>query len=304
MASTAAASGPSGHPTCRPATSPARLLASRGSSWLSPRPIKPSSVRMMAPKNDRMMAVCASVGDVTLLRGGQLGEAASLLVEGLYLDGRNELDAGQLRGLSRAQQKDLQARFSGRGGLEGCVLGLRDDATGAVAAAAAVGVVPFRGKDALLSLDDLSPAVARAEGVVLRPVVSNLVVSPAQRRRGLGKVLMAACEEEAAEWGYDEAWLLVESGNRKARSLYGKLGYRAVRTAKMDAVKVIKGRVEEGVPVSNVYMRKSLRGGLAGAILNTDWFRIGAAGTAAAAAYYYRADVLEAAAAAAAAVGE
>ena len=59
-----------------------------------------------------------------------------------------------------------------------------------------------------------------------RPLLSNLAVDPAFRRRGLGKQLCRAAEREARGWGYKEVVLKVEDTNKGARKLYHGLGYR------------------------------------------------------------------------------
>ncbi|CAN0414262.1 unnamed protein product, partial [Laminaria digitata] len=69
----------------------------------------------------------------------------------------------------------------------------------------------------------LSP---NAEGVELRPILANLAVARAARRKGLAKRLVKRCEDEAKEWGYDEVLLLVEENNQRAKKLYQKLGYK------------------------------------------------------------------------------
>ncbi|CAN0138467.1 unnamed protein product, partial [Discosporangium mesarthrocarpum] len=46
------------------------------------------------------------------------------------------------------------------------------------------------------------------------------------RRKGLGKKLVARCEEEARRWGYKEVLLLVNEDNQRAINLYKKMGYK------------------------------------------------------------------------------
>ena len=59
--------------------------------------------------------------------------------------------------------------------------------------------------------------------------------------------------------------LVVEGGNKAARKLYGKLGYREQWKETVGALSVgADGRVETGTEVTAVTMRKSLKGGLAG----------------------------------------
>ena len=63
--------------------------------------------------------------------------------------------------------------------------------------------------------------------MALRPLLSNVAVKPAYRRRGIATSLVARCEALACEWGFDELLLLVEEGNAPARALYASRGYDA-----------------------------------------------------------------------------
>lgn len=56
--------------------------------------------------------------------------------------------------------------------------------------------------------------------------VSNLVVHPAYRRRGIGRALTAAAEEVAAQRRYTAITIGVDEPNTYARRLYERWGYR------------------------------------------------------------------------------
>jgi [ribosomal protein S18]-alanine N-acetyltransferase len=58
--------------------------------------------------------------------------------------------------------------------------------------------------------------------------VHNIVIAAAQRRRGLGRRLLAACLTLAARRGAHRGILDVRAGNRAALSLYESLGFREV----------------------------------------------------------------------------
>lgn len=64
----------------------------------------------------------------------------------------------------------------------------------------------------------------------------SVSVAAAARRRGVGRALVAFCEEEAREaWaadGVDEAWLAVATENEAARALYDSLGYQSCGEAR------------------------------------------------------------------------
>ena len=58
------------------------------------------------------------------------------------------------------------------------------------------------------------------------PYISNLVVMPNYRRRGIGKKLLAKCEQIALNWGYYETRLHVLKDNEAAKKLYLHHGYK------------------------------------------------------------------------------
>ena len=77
-----------------------------------------------------------------------------------------------------------------------------------------------RGEELMSSLD----AASRRQ-MELRPLLSNVAVVPAQRRRGIGSRLVAEGEELVRAWGYDELLLLVGEANVPAQQLYASRGY-------------------------------------------------------------------------------
>lgn len=71
----------------------------------------------------------------------------------------------------------------------------------------------------------------RTDGLVpeARPgeyYLDSLAVSGAYRGAGIGTRLIEAFERRAASLGWEQAMLLVEQANLKARALYERLGYR------------------------------------------------------------------------------
>lgn len=64
--------------------------------------------------------------------------------------------------------------------------------------------------------------------------ISDLIVAPAGRGQGVGKVLMAKAEAWAISEGYERLTLNVFAGNERARKLYEELGFGA------DVVKYVK----------------------------------------------------------------
>jgi ribosomal protein S18 acetylase RimI-like enzyme len=98
-----------------------------------------------------------------------------------------------------------------------------------------------------------NPTHVRREGIAY---VSNLAVSPAAQRRGVGGRLLSAGERLAAEWGCRSVALHVDPGNIPAVELYRRCGYRkAGRQPEWQ-------RVIEGRPTALTLMIKVLpRGG-------------------------------------------
>ena len=62
-----------------------------------------------------------------------------------------------------------------------------------------------------------------------RAHISNLVVHPTYRRRGVGRGLMAAVEAAARRRGYGIITIGVDKGNDYARALYERRGYTFVK---------------------------------------------------------------------------
>lgn len=62
-----------------------------------------------------------------------------------------------------------------------------------------------------------------------RAEIKRMRVSPGEQRRGLGQAMLAALEHRAGELGYRELHLDTTSGQKAARRLYEKNGYREVR---------------------------------------------------------------------------
>jgi ribosomal protein S18 acetylase RimI-like enzyme len=56
--------------------------------------------------------------------------------------------------------------------------------------------------------------------------LSNLAVLSDYRRQGIAQQLLAACEQIALDWGFQELYLHVLENNHSARQLYRKAGYR------------------------------------------------------------------------------
>lgn len=61
------------------------------------------------------------------------------------------------------------------------------------------------------------------------PYIANLAVKNTYRRQGVGRKLLARCEQVAREWGYREIRLHVLENNHSAKQLYFSNGYQVHR---------------------------------------------------------------------------
>ena len=71
-------------------------------------------------------------------------------------------------------------------------------------------------------------ASADEAAVELFPYLANLAVKAGARRMGLGKALVQATEQRAAQLGYSRMYIKVDRQNFEARRVYDRLGYRIV----------------------------------------------------------------------------
>lgn len=107
------------------------------------------------------------------------------------------------------------------------------------------------------------------DGTLTAPLMSNLAVSRAYRRRGLAEDLVREAESIARKaWGYDDVYLYVEKRNQPAVRLYKKMGYRTLweDDTATTLLPTEDGRVTNG-KTTIVCMKKGLGKGLFGS-----WF--------------------------------
>jgi GNAT superfamily N-acetyltransferase len=74
----------------------------------------------------------------------------------------------------------------------------------------------------------------------LAPYLCNLFVSPKNRKKGLARKLIAACEDEARKWGCNCINLHVELSSAPALNLYLSCDFNIVMTAMDDVVFMTK----------------------------------------------------------------
>ena len=96
----------------------------------------------------------------------------------------------------------------------------------------------------------------------LRPYISNLAVDARFRQRGVGRQLVAACEDEVRRWDskcHSDAWLEVSMQNSAAIEFYERCGFEYV--AETRGREVVKKRFTyESSDVRRALMKKSVLG--------------------------------------------
>ena len=163
-------------------------------------------------------------------------------------------DASQLAVLASALQQDLNQRFTRRNSAEHLLLLAEDDASDELVGCCGVDVQ--RLSPAGEGADRLGRGDARLRET---PLLSSLAVNRAYRKRGIAKRLCREAERAARGWGYNQVLLKVEDDNRRARSLYRKLGYRVVATDTLAERPVAGPGGLKFVSTTQVVMRKDLR---------------------------------------------
>ena len=74
-----------------------------------------------------------------------------------------------------------------------------------------------------------------------RFLVDGICVAKGHRGKGVGSLLLAALYDEAAERGYNSIRLDVIQDNFRARALYERQGFRAVRTEELGMLRFLFG---------------------------------------------------------------
>lgn len=112
--------------------------------------------------------------------------------------------------------------------------------------------VPFGALGALLLGDprvvgfvDLDARDRRVDRSTPPPYLSDLIVDPARRGRGLGRLLMTEAEAVAEAWGFPGVYLKVRKSNVRGLALYGALGYAVVGEAGEEGILTMRKWVVE-----------------------------------------------------------
>ena len=185
----------------------------------------------------------------------------------------SQLAPAQIAALHRTQADDFRTRFAGKRRMRGALLALPDDEGVAAMASLELGLIDVvtrtvlprddaerkfikrierltpRDRNALLREPVQDMCAALFDGNVrIVPLVSNVAVRPAARRRGLGRHAMRACADLAIAWDYDEVVLEVEAANHAACALYEALGFQELWRDTRSAL-AIEPAVKEGPPL-------------------------------------------------------
>jgi len=159
--------------------------------------------------------------DASRARGGDYNAAAETFVDSFFYDGEVDERDVERRGLVRSCARDMKRRYSARVGDASALVVVMDaNDSKKCLACGGVEVRPYVGAMDYETLVKLGKAGGIAEERVReRPIVANVATAREARRRGCGKAVMRALEEECAELGFDECCLVVEARNRRAQSL-------------------------------------------------------------------------------------
>ena len=112
--------------------------------------------------------------------------------------------------------EDLRSRLSSRSPFYRCLIAI---------------VIDSQGKRSIVGTVEIAiryPSVWSLDSQY--PYISNLAVKPNYRRQGIGKKLLAECEQVALNWGYYETRLHVLKDNEAAKQLYLGHGYKIDRS--------------------------------------------------------------------------
>ena len=228
----------------------------------------------------------AEAAELANERGDIFDRVASLVAQGTCAD----MPEASVAALKAATREDLVRCFCGASRRDPGAVGrsaiLLAEADGALVGACGVQVLP-------LTVDGRGEALMRRmsrderRSLELRPLLSNLVVSAAHRRQGIGSQLVSRAEALAQQWGFDELLLRVDVENAAARALYAERGY-ATEACGLDAERcelspwraALGLRALTWARCEQAAMRKSplRRGGSQRAVLATDVARLRARG--------------------------
>ena len=198
----------------------------------------------------------SSSSDVERAREMDFREASELFVDAFFIDGRSNPDGKEILSLERAQQLDLSKRYSNS--KRGAMFIVRDPDTCDLLACCGVEYRRYLGD---YDYDSVPEDIDRFSlgSSTQRPIIANLAVGRKYRKKGYAKELVRECEREAAAAGFEEVALIVENNNRKARSLYKKLGYKVVKKlSNQNALKMQSDGVARIQKAQTSLMRKSL----------------------------------------------
>ena len=232
----------------------ARLSRQQSSSSSTPTTSSPAfadaPVIVRTARTDELTLPAYSVASNTDPSRSVFTPLSELCARNLFAEHDSDHDQQQL---AREMSKNLQERYSPLNPRPHVLLLALDADSGDLVGSCGVEAAPLTPEGR--GTPRLPTDAARMR---VRPLLSNLVVEPTFRRRGVATRLMREAEQHAANWGFQELMVKVEASNRSARRLYRGLGYRVTAEDKLAE------RPEPGVfrvrwvRTSNLVLRKRL----------------------------------------------
>jgi len=225
----------------------------------------PSVTSLAAPaprSNSIQQIVLRSARDQDLL------PASSFLATSMYSapSALSSIPKGQLKELTNLEFIDLKKRYSRASPASllkfpySLVLAEDESEGGAIVGSLGLDCQIFDKKEKKfrkLTSSSISFLSEDSEEVVV-VVLSNLAVRPDKRKLGVARRMMEESERLVKEWGYSSIFLLVDSLNTRAQTLYKKRGYK-VAFKDDDATCVAVGELGlKTAPCINLCYRKDL----------------------------------------------
>ena len=110
--------------------------------------------------------------------------------------------------------------------MQHCVIGVKT-AEGKLVGFVDVSLQTSSGSD--VALEPLALSERQKKFNDLRPYLCNLLVAPAMRKRGIGSLLIGACEAKACSWGFSELFLHADRSYVPAMKLYINANFEPIQ---------------------------------------------------------------------------
>lgn len=191
----------------------------------------------------------------------QIRAVSTFFVDAFWKDYKAQalLTNDQKRRLGNEQFDDMRTRYGVGSPVPSSLIVARDEESGEILGCVGIEMALISKQNKIMpkTRENLS------QNYDMRPLLANLAVSPAARKRGLARKLCVASEYMVKNsWGVSELLLLVEEDNQPAVKLYKRLGFKELwkdPEAKASMAVPYQNSVAlKTVRVTNVGMRKDL----------------------------------------------